>query len=156
MENVIGFWAQKEKYGCFSNFYPCKFTWQGIEFNCSEQAFMYAKAIYFKDVETAEKIMAETEPKKIKKLGRQVKDFDDEKWSSVRYNFMLTINIQKYSQNEDLRNILLSTGNRTIVEDSPFDYVWGTGRDGSGQNLLGKVLMEARDYFNAVDFIKEC
>jgi len=114
---------------------------------------MYAKAIYFKDVETAEKIMAETEPKKIKKLGRQVKNFDDEKWSLVRYNFMLTINTEKYSQNEDLRNILLSTGNQTIVEDSPFDYVWGTGKDGSGQNLLGKVLMQIRDYFWSLEIV---
>lgn len=153
MENVIGFWQEKEKYGCFSNFHPCRFIWQGIEFNCSEQAFMYAKATYFNDIETANQILLETDPKKIKKLGRKVKNFDDAKWSEVRYNFMLTINRVKYTQNEDLRNILLSTGNRTIVEDSPFDYIWGIGKDGSGQNLLGKVLMELRDYFVSLEII---
>ena len=156
MNNVLGFWQERDKYGCFSNFHPCSFTWNERKFNCSEQAFMYAKATYFKDDETAIKIMSESDPKKIKKLGRTVKDFNDEEWSKVRYNFMLNINMAKYSQNEDLKNILLSTGNRTIVEDSPFDYIWGIGKDGSGQNLLGKVLMEVRDYFNAIDFIKEC
>ncbi len=153
MENRIGFWAQREKYGCFSNFYPCKFTWQGIEFNCSEQAFMWAKATYFNDTETANQILLETDPKKIKKLGRKVKNFDEDKWADVRYRFMLTINRVKYTQNEDLRNILLSTGKATIVEDSPFDYIWGTGRDDSGQNLLGKILMELRDYFVSLEIV---
>lgn len=149
VEEVIGFWAQREKYGCFSNFHPCSFTWEGRKFNCSEQAFMWAKATYFKDDETAIKIMSESDPKKIKKLGRTVKDFNDEEWSIVRYNFMLSINMAKYSQNEDLKNILLSTGNQTIVEDSPYDYIWGIGKNGVGQNLLGKVLMETRDWLKS-------
>lgn len=152
-ENIIGFWQEREKYGCFSNFYPCRFNWQEIEFNCSEQAFMYAKAIYFNDIEIANQILLETDPKKIKKLGRKVKNFDDTKWAEVRYNFMLTINRVKYTQNEDLRDILLSTGRATIVEDSPFDYIWGIGKDGSGQNLLGKVLMELRDYFISLEIV---
>jgi ribA/ribD-fused uncharacterized protein len=146
MDNIIKFWGTDGPYGCFSNFYPCTFTYAGRKFNCSEQAFMWAKATYFKDDETAIKIMSESDPKKIKKLGRTVKDFNDEEWSKVRYNFMLTINMAKYSQNEDLKNILLSTINRTIVEDSPFDYIWGIGKNGTGQNLLGKVLMETRDW----------
>lgn len=151
MENVIGFWKEREKYGCFSNFHPCTFTWSGRKFNCSEQAFMWVKATYFKDDETAIKILSESDPKKIKKLGRTVKDFNDEEWSKVRYNFMLRINHEKYRQNLDLRKILLSTGDITIVEDSPFDYIWGIGRDGSGQNLLGKVLMEVRKYYQDIE-----
>jgi len=156
MSDKIGFWGTEGPYGCFSNFYPCKFTWENKQFNCSEQAFMWAKAMYFKDLEIEEKILKETDPKKIKALGRKVKNFNENMWSEVSYNFMLTINIAKYSQNEELKNKLLNTGVAYIYEDSPFDYLWGVGKDGSGKNLLGKVLMEVRDYFNAIDFIKEC
>ena len=151
MDNVLGFWQEAEKYGCFSNFYPCTFTWNGRKYNCSEQAFMWTKATYFKDDDTAIKIMSENDPKKIKKLSRTVKDFNDEEWSKVRYNFMLKINYEKYRQNPDLRKILLSTGDIIIVEDSPFDYIWGIGKDGSGQNLLGKVLMEVRKYYQDIE-----
>lgn len=152
-ERVIGFWQERERYGCFSNFYPCEFTWEGRRFNCSEQAFMWAKAYWFSDEETANQILLETDPKKIKKLGRKVKNFDDSKWAKIRYHFMLTINRAKYTQNKELRDILLSTGRATIVEDSPFDYIWGTGKDGSGQNLLGKVLMELREYFVSLEIV---
>ena len=39
---------------------------------------------------------------------------------------------------------LLSTGERKLIEDSPVDYYWGCGEDGSGVNMLGKLLMELR------------
>jgi ribA/ribD-fused uncharacterized protein len=148
-EEVIGFWAQREKYGCFSNFHPCEFIWRGVKFNCSEQAFMYAKATFFGDDEIAEKIMCESDPRKIKKLGRQIKNFDDNTWGQVRYEYMLAINKEKYFQNQDLKNRLLSTNNAVIVEDSPYDYIWGIGKNGTGQNLLGKVLMETRDWLRS-------
>ena len=141
---TVKFWAQRDQYGCFSNFYPCTFVWKGLKFNCSEQAFMWTKATFFHDDEIAKKILQETNPMEIKKLGRLVKNFDETKWAEVRYSYMLDINIEKYRQNIELRNILISTGDAKIVEDSPFDYIWGIGKDGSGQNLLGKVLMQVR------------
>lgn len=147
MKDRIGFWQEREQYGCFSNFYPCTFTYKGITFNCSEQAFMYEKAMTFNDFETAKQILNETDPKTIKKLGRKVSNFNESKWSAIRYNIMLDINYEKYSQNNELKRVLLSTNNIEIVEDSPFDYIWGIGRDGSGQNLLGKALMKIRDKF---------
>lgn len=152
-EKVIGFWQEREKYGCFSNFYPCEFFWEGRRFNCSEQAFMWSKARCFHDDEIANQILLETDPKKIKKLGRQVKGFNEEFWAEVRYRNMLLINHEKYRQNPELRKILLSTGDAKIVEDSPFDYIWGIGRDGTGQNLLGQVLMSVRQYYK--DIMKE-
>ena len=148
--NRIGFWAQRDKYGCFSNFYPCTFIWAGRKFNCSEQAFMWAKASFFRDDDMAVRIFEETDPKKIKRLGRLVKNYDDYEWSQVRYSFMLGINEAKYSQNKDLRDILLSTREAEIIEDSPYDYIWGIGKNGTGHNLLGKILMSIRDYYNSI------
>ena len=79
-----------------------------------------------------------------------VKNYDDYEWSQVRYSFMLGINEAKYNQNKDLRDILLSTGEAEIVEDSPYDYIWGIGKNGTGHNLLGKILMSIRDYYNSI------
>ena len=43
------------------------------------------------------------------------------------------------------QSLLLSTGQKRLVEDSPVDNVWGSGRNNDGQNLLGKALMKLRD-----------
>jgi predicted NAD-dependent protein-ADP-ribosyltransferase YbiA (DUF1768 family) len=45
--------------------------------------------------------------------------------------------------------LLLSTGNATLIEDSPMDFYWGCGSDGTGKNMLGKILMEYRDILNS-------
>ena len=50
----------------------------------------------------------------------------------------------KFTQHENLKKILLDTGDRELIEDSPTDYQWGCGQDGTGQNLLGKALVEIR------------
>ena len=146
----IGFWSHTNgDYKCFSNFYPCKFKYKDIEFNCSEQAFMWEKAMMFDDNVIANVILTETDPKKIKALGRKVKNYDDIIWSENRYNIMLEVNKAKYMCNEDLKNILLNTKDAYLYEDSPFDYLWGVGKSGTGENLLGKVLMEVREYIKS-------
>ena len=143
--NKIGFWGTEGSYGCFSNFYPCTFQFNGKAFNCSEQAFMWMKAVTFGDFEISEQILKEVDPKKIKKLGREVKNFSEEHWSQVSYDIMLQINLAKYSFNPELKNILLGTKDAYLYENSPFDYKWGVGKTGNGKNLLGKVLMEVRE-----------
>ena len=148
MVEKIGFWSERETpYGCFSNFFPCSFYFNGVKFCCSEQAFMWMKAKAFGDDETAAEILKETVPYRIKKLGRKVKNYDEEKWNSLRYNIMLQVNKEKYSCNRELKEILLNTGDALLFENSPYDSIWGVGKNGNGQNLLGKVLMETREYF---------
>jgi len=148
MENKIGFWGITDTYGCFSNFYPCKFKcFNDLEFNCTEQAFMYAKAITFNDIEIANKILAESDPKKIKALGRQVKNFNDDIWNDLRFMYMRLVNYSKFSQNIELLNKLVSTGSAYLFEASPYDSIWGIGKFGDGQNLLGQVLMQIREDF---------
>ena len=51
----------------------------------------------------------------------------------------------KFSQNPDLAELLLATGDAELIEDSPSDSYWGTGRDGNGANWAGRVLSEVRD-----------
>lgn len=149
-------------YGSFlSNFARCKFHWsfdgEEHEFFCTEQAFMWTKAKFFGDSETAKKILAvNDDPMECKKLGRMVKNYDDEKWS-VRYEVMRDVNFARFSQCSYHRNKILNPefDGKTFVEASPIDGIWGIKmgikdegildeRNWKGQNLLGKALTEVR------------
>lgn len=157
MEKLF-FWGHTEHgskvtKACLLNFYPCEFEFNGKTFNFSEQCFMYQKAMLFNDFNVAEQILNETDVRKIKALGRKVKDFDNELWDKHKEDFMYNACYAKFSQNDKLKDFLLSTGNREIVEASPVDSIWGIGFssdkameniDKWGQNLLGKTLMKVR------------
>ena len=117
---------------------------------------MAGKARLFDEAETLDKIMASNDPQVIKKLGRQVRNFDETAWNEVKYALIAAGNLCKFSQNPALRDFLLSTGDAILVEASPYDTIWGIGlaaedpraKDPSqwrGQNLLGFALMEVRD-----------
>ena len=150
-DKYVFFWGSE-----FSNWFECDFTYKLHKFKNSEQAFMWEKAIYFGDKETAEKILVTPSPNQNKKLGRKVKNFNAEEWLRVGYDIMVAVNMAKFEQNEKLRQILLSTEDRIIVEASPYDTIWGIGlyweddrvldeNKWRGQNLLGKALMEVRE-----------
>lgn len=140
----------------FSNFYSCQFELEGKTWNCSEQYYMYHKALTFGDQETADKILETTEASEAKKLGRQVKDFDDKVWDQWKYHYMYKCVYAKFSQNEDLQDAMSMMHDKHFVEGSPVDGVWGVRldwrdprihdpREWNGQNLLGRVLDEVRD-----------
>lgn len=152
---------------CFQQWFPCVFiaaSWTASdrtkasgskrEFGTTEQYMMHAKAMLMKDDDTAAKIASATHPSEAKLLGRQVRDFDQEKWNACCEAIVEEANYAKFSQNEDLKEVLVGTGQRTIVEASPDDKIWGIGFDTDhaegkesewGSNLLGKVLMKVRE-----------
>lgn len=116
---------------------------------------MAGKAKTFGDTDTYKKIMKESDPAKIKKFGRLVKNFSEEKWNAVKYDIVKQGNYYKFNQNEDLKEILKNTKNKILVEAAKNDSVWGIGYSESevnkdninkwGSNLLGKALMEVRN-----------
>ena len=141
--------------GVLSNFEKCYIKYKGHLFATTEQAFMWEKAIFFNDHESASKILREENPAKAKKLGREVKNFDDSKWSKVCYEIMYKINYEKYFQNTRLKNILLNTGDKILVETNFRNTRWAIGLPAEddrvldesqwqGENLLGKILMQVR------------
>lgn len=152
---MITFYSKNSPY---SNFYYTEFNYKGYKVTSSEQAFMLEKALMF-DGSIVERILSTTNPIEIKKLGRKVKNFDEKKWSAVRYDIMIDILYAKFSV-EPLKTELLSTGDELIVEASPTDKIWGAGlakgdprlnypRYYPGKNLLGQALMEARTRLRA-------
>lgn len=156
-DKYVFFWGSE-----FSNWYDSSLIYDSIVFYNNEQAFMWKKAIFFNDAEIARKIAQTSNPSIAKMLGRQVKNFNLQIWSEVNYQIMVDINFAKYSQKPLLKEILLSTGDKTIVEASPYDTIWGIGlhwKDNAvldeanwkGQNLLGKALMEVREMLAKVE-----
>lgn len=66
-------------------------------------------------------------------------------WDVVRDKIMRKAIYQKFKHNQGLRKLLLSTGNKTLIEDSPTDLHYGIGKNGNGLNMLGQILMETRE-----------
>lgn len=164
-DKYVFFWGTE-----FSNWYPCQIIifdkGNKLEFRSSEQYFMWLKAKYFLDYETADKILKCITPKKAKQLGREVKNFDEGHWKIVRYQLMYEAIKQKFNQNKELYQKLMSYSGKTFVEASPEDKIWGIGMDENaegiedmqnwkGQNLLGFCLTKLRDDFEQNDRIEK-
>lgn len=142
--------------GCLSQWWPCRFTIDEVEYTSAEHWMMAAKARLFDDPVTEAKILEARTPAEAKSLGRLVPDFDEKTWSAKRFELVVVGNVAKFDQDADLRAYLLSTGNRVLVEASPRDQIWGIGLGAAneratdptqwrGRNLLGFALMEARE-----------
>lgn len=141
--------------GCLSQWWPAAFTADGVTYPSAEHYMMAAKARLSGDTATAAEILAAPHPRAAKALGRQVRGFNEQRWAEHRFNVVVAGNLAKFGQHPQLRDFLVGTGRRILVEASPQDRVWGIGlaaddeRAGSperwlGLNLLGFALMEVR------------
>jgi ribA/ribD-fused uncharacterized protein len=83
-----------------------------------------------------------TSAREARDLGQKVKMRDD--WDQIKYDIMKECVLAKFVQHHDLLEQLLETGDEELIEDSPVDWFWGCGADGTGKNMLGKALMEIR------------
>ena len=141
---------------CFSQWWLSSFEVDNVIYKTAEHWMMAKKAELFNDNEVLVKIIKANSPAEAKKLGRQVKNYDDKLWLANRYEIVKLGNYHKFSQNKDLKTFLINTKGRVLVEASPVDPIWGIGmatdhKDVSnpekwkGLNLLGFALMEVRD-----------
>lgn len=136
----IKFYKIKKPYGEFSNFYKKVYTINGIKYKSSEHYYQSKK---FEGTEWEEHIKNQKTPRLAADQGRR-RDLPLRKdWNIVQNEVMITALYYKF-KDPGLRNLLLSTGEEELIEDSPFDFYWGCGADGSGKNVLGKQLMALR------------
>jgi ribA/ribD-fused uncharacterized protein len=157
------FWGHRNKTNkitksCLSQWYTCRFEIDGIEYNCAEQYMMAEKARLFKDMDTLAKILASENPDIIKNLGREVRNFNEHVWRMESGSAVVKGNMAKFLQNKNLGDFLLGTGEKILVEASPYDRIWGIGYNENdalitpeykwGRNELGKVLNKVRDFLN--------
>lgn len=160
---MIKFWRVLDKWGEFSNFYRRDVVVDGRKWKSTEHYYQAMK--FYPDatitlgteppslepytITLHDYIAGLNRPREAADEGRR-RDFPMRPdWDEVKDDFMRRALRAKFSE-PDLRDLLLSTGDEIIIEDSPFDYYWGCGRDGSGKNMLGVLLMELREQLRTI------
>jgi N-glycosidase YbiA len=143
---TIYFYGVDDQYGCFSNFSQHGFELDGNYWLTSEHYFQAQK---FVGTPHLEKIRGVKTPRDAARMGRDRKRPLRSDWEQVKDDIMRKAVLRKFETHADIREILLSTNNLPIVENAPRDYYWGCGKDGSGKNMLGQILMEIREILRA-------
>ena len=153
------FWDEPKKdvvdIACLNQWYKASFSSGTIEFITAEHYMMWSKARLFHDYDIADAILETKSPREVQLLGREVKNYDDDKWQAVSFETVVDGNREKFTQNTEIEKFLLATGDKILVEASPIDCIWGIGlhkddpkaRDPKmwlGENKLGFALMEVR------------
>ena len=145
-----------------SQWHPARFVVDGVGYNCCEQYMMAEKARVFGDDAALAEVLSATLPREQKAIGRRVKHFDAGVWKDVCRGVVYAGNLARFSQDPEMRRTLLATGDKTIVEASPTDRIWGIGlardnplaRDPArwrGTNWLGVALVQVRESLKARD-----
>ena len=145
MEAVMTFYSETNKpitefrneYSFLSNFYNADITYNGLAFKNNEAAFQAMKC-----PEQAEKFTPKN-PSEAKSLGRRIPLRKD--WEQVKERIMYEICLAKFTQNPALKEKLLATGRKYLIEGNFWgDTEWGVC-NGNGENKLGKILMRVRE-----------
>ncbi len=135
------FYKVNDEYGCFSNFSRHGFELNGKYWSTSEHYFQAQK---FAGTEYEEEIRLAATAMEAAKFGRDRNKPLRKDWEQVKYSIMKEAVLAKFRTHDDIREILLLTGDSEIIEKTTDDYYWGCGSDGTGKNMLGKILMEVR------------
>jgi ribA/ribD-fused uncharacterized protein len=141
---------------CLSQWWPASFEVDGDHYATAEHFMMAEKARLFADGETRSRILNAPSPDAAKRLGREVRGFNEDTWAASRFDIVVRASVAKFQQNVSLARFLRGTNGRVLVEASPVDSIWGIGLAADvpdatnpekwrGLNLLGFALMRARD-----------
>lgn len=139
--DTIHFYSTKGQYGAFSNFSRHPVKLDGETWPTSEHYFQAQKFVGTKHETEVRKA---ANPKEAANMGRDRSRPLRPDWESVKDDIMHRVVYAKFSQHKALKELLLSTGDAVLVEHTVNDKYWGDGGDGSGKNMLGKILMEVR------------
>lgn len=142
MSKTINFYRTSGPYGCFSNFSKHSVLVAGKRWPTSEHYFQAQK---FPGTEIEELIRHAPSAGIAANMGRSRDHPLRPDWEEVKDAVMYDVVLAKFSQHEALRDVLLGTGDATLVEHTANDSYWGDGSDGTGKNMLGQILMKVRN-----------
>ncbi|MBI1242901.1 NADAR family protein [Umezakia ovalisporum] len=141
---TIYFYKVWQPYGCFSNFSRHSIQIQGTYWSTVEHYYQAQKFVGSVDAVIIPAIYAAETPEEAAALGRCSTRQVRPDWEIVKTQVMREAVLKKFLTHLDIQQVLLSTENETLVENSPNDYFWGCGADKNGENHLGKILMGVR------------
>lgn len=137
---MIKFWRTTGPYGFMANFSKHNIVVDGKDYPTSEH---YYQAQKFTDPLKQEMVRGQATPKAAKQMACTLDGLRPD-WEQVKFDIMVRTLKLKVYQHPELLAKLIATGDEPLGEDSPYDYTWGLGKDGSGKNLLGKAWEEVR------------
>ena len=141
MAMAIRFFSQSETHREFSNFAPYGIDLDGKRWPTTEH---YYQAQKFTDAKLQKDIRQAAKPQIAKSLADKHKAAIRPDWDAIKDEVMYRAVRRKFELHAELRELLLATGEEEIVEAAPTDYYWGVGREGTGQNKLGKIIERIR------------
>ena len=143
MKEIL-FYRPGDKGGEFSNFYPASFVdKEGRHWKTTEHYFQAMK--FEGHLEHFTAVQNANSAAKSAQMGRDKNRPLRKDWEEVKDEIMMDAIRFKFSQHEDLRDVLISTGNKKLIEHTKNDRYWADGGDGRGKNMLGILLMNLRD-----------
>lgn len=143
--NQIKFWKTSHEHGYMSNFSKHSFQTNGVTYKTSEH---YYQSMKFTNPEERQLVIDAPSAREAADIGRR-RDLElRSDWDDIKDSIMFDALMFKFEQNKLIRDQLISTGQDELIEDSPYDYYWGCGKDGTGKNMLGKLLMTVREYLS--------
>lgn len=125
----------------FSNFYEVLINHNGQQFTSTEAAYQYCKAETMGDSYRARKILHAKTGLHAFRIAEKIQT--DERWKNKKVKVMEGLVKEKLRACELVRAALLETGSKKIIEDTSHEF-WGRGKEGKGQNMLGKIWMKFR------------
>ena len=154
--DVVFFHKPEEPDGYLSNWYLSPFDLDGKHFSSVEQYIMYRKCTLFGDHSSAAAVLATDDVAEQQAIGRKAKGYINSVWAGLRQLVAYEGLMAKFSQNEDLKQKLLDTGDAYLVECAGSDKIWACGvrlnddrrfdaANWDGKNILGFALMEVRN-----------
>ncbi len=143
---TIYFYKVDQPYGCFSNFSSHPVMIEGKTWPTVEHYYQAHKLLGTPDEPLMEVIRHCPTPEQAAAMGRDRDRTIRADWKTAKQEVMWKGVLTKFTTHKDIQEILLDTGETWLIENSPKDYYWGCGQDGTGQNELGQMLMRVRTY----------
>ena len=141
-ERVVKFYRQGDAFGEFSNFAAFPVRLKGVDWPTTEHYFQAQK---FPGTKHEEEVRRADSPTTAARIGRDRSRPIRPDWEAVKDDVMREAVRAKFRQHPSLRSLLLSTGQAYLIEHTRNDAYWGDGGDGTGKNMLGRILMEVRE-----------
>ena len=139
---AIEFYKEFGDLGYLANYSNHGFYKNGIYYKTVEHYYQSEK---FDNQEIKNKIINAETPKEASSIGRDRNNKRKDNFKKIKNQVMLEGLLEKFRQNEDIRNKLLETNDEEIVEKTIDEYYWGIGKDGTGKNVIGHLLMKTRN-----------